>query len=351
MKKSRYLLRLAPYRSNDSNNVQKKSFSKVFIAFLLAILISIGIYWYRFAYMSSASNSYYLQSDMSHELKPKSVQLNGVRYFWQSFTTNPRAIVFLAHGCKRFPTFWWPRSKDCLSCIGMPAEKNLLNEMLKQNLLVMSAFPIRYSNQSDCWNPDDSIEIGQFFFQLFQNISQKNSSKGIDSSYLAEFHRFRSRIPVHFVGVMNGAILVGELAKNQGKYFKDDNFVSSISIINGGLWNLDASRLRKSNFPATLFVDMSRQSDLCLHNNATVDQLNRHHIDARQVTADPLPITPSFFWDHGKVLLMNESRVVYDALLQNSALWPNNGLLLLDPFVHAQYKKLVDVCRLYLSLK
>ena len=58
-------------------------------------------------------------------------------------------IVFLAHGCAHSATDWWPKSPTCESCIGLPVERAIVEEVLRNGYLAVAQNS--HNRKRKCW--------------------------------------------------------------------------------------------------------------------------------------------------------------------------------------------------------
>jgi hypothetical protein len=140
---------------------------------------------------------------------------------------------------------------------------------------------------------------------------------------------------LYALGIGNGGVFLGNYVKSMVESFGLK--FSAIALMNTGIWHANFNS--KSN-PAVLFVCMSRNGHLCLHNNRTMNKLQSNGVHARQIAVDPMPLTSTTFSQEEDTnpttttsdgLSRAESSVLYDVLRNHSYLWPANSLLLVDP--------------------
>jgi hypothetical protein len=72
--------------------------------------------------------------------------------------------------------------------------------------------------------------------------------------------------------------------------------LSSLVLMNTGVWH---NSFQKGHFPPPFFVCMTRNGELCAHNDQTIASLAKRGIPAGQVTIDPLAIHREFFFTKG----------------------------------------------------
>mmetsp|Transcript_6967 Transcript_6967/g.7084 ORF Transcript_6967/g.7084 Transcript_6967/m.7084 type:complete len:117 (-) Transcript_6967:1044-1394(-) len=60
-------------------------------------------------------------------------------------------ILFVAHGCSHAGTDWFPKSKYCLKCIGLPVELSIVQKALENDIAVLAVSAA--DSQHKCWVP------------------------------------------------------------------------------------------------------------------------------------------------------------------------------------------------------
>lgn len=161
-----------------------------------------------------------------------------------------------------------------------------------------------------------------------------------------------------YIGITNGGIFLGNnlepMLGSQRLRF------SAVALMNCGIWH---ANYKPDKFSAVLFVDTSRNSELCEYNRGTVVKLRDKGLAAEQLVSEPLPVTPLFFYeglDGGSLLGVGgrayqtapvanpvmsaaESRRLHSGLMAAGFLWPATYVLLKDPTLerHMQEIKLV----------
>jgi len=95
--------------------------------------------------------------------------------------------------------------------------------------------------------------------------------------------------------------------------------------MNSGIWH---NNMKAASYPAVAFLDLARNGELCMHNNATIQKLHAKHLPAVQFFSDPRPITRDYF---SSIMSANESVSYHAELMKAGFLWPMNGVLLKDP--------------------
>ena len=222
-----------------------------------------------------------------------------------------RGVVILAHTCKMRPQAWWAKDAEtCPDCIGMPAERELVRMLVFHGYLPVAVSPVANRRSSGCWADGDKDVVLSIVGQVFRTM---NATSGT---------------PLFALGIANGAIFVERLASAPAVQRGHWN-ISAAALMNGGIWR--AVDERASLYPPLLFVCMSRNADLCSHNNGTVARLNSLGAVAHQVALEPRPVTPTYFHDVGRVLSVGDSERLYASLVKSQLLWPGSGIFTEDP--------------------
>ena len=69
--------------------------------------------------------------------------------------SNPKGVLFVAHGCNHQAGDFWPASPRCLGCLGLPEEGVVRAAALQRGYAVIAVSS--YNRTSKCWhNTDDS---------------------------------------------------------------------------------------------------------------------------------------------------------------------------------------------------
>ena len=103
-----------------------------------------------------------------------------------------QGLLFLAHGCSHSATDWWPKSSTCESCIGLPIERKIVEEALRNGYLAVAQSS--HNRKRKCWDSADSPRA----VAALQHL-------------MAKFNLPRN-IFVHLLGASSGGGFVGKLA-------------------------------------------------------------------------------------------------------------------------------------------
>ena len=102
-----------------------------------------------------------------------------------------QGIVFFAHGCSHSATDWWPKSSNCESCIGLPIERTIIEEALRNGYLALAQNS--HNRKRKCW---DSADFPRTVTAL---------------QYLIANFNLPSNINIHLFGASSGGGFVGKL--------------------------------------------------------------------------------------------------------------------------------------------
>lgn len=177
-------------------------------------------------------------------------------------------------------TDWWPRSPSCPQCIGLPVEREIVLEALRQDILPVA---LSSSNRAHkCWTGRDIPVASRLIAHIYTRYLQSDYS-----------------IPLYLLGASSGGSFVGMLGQSKTTKPK----VSAICVQIMALNNY-------SSLPPSLFVLMARDTATLRH----VERNAAHLKDCSVLRAEEKPITPTFFYDHGQALSKEDSAAVQTAL-------------------------------------
>lgn len=260
-----------------------------------------GYPWYRHSLEVEASEPEPVQifeavNDSFVPISGESVSLTYVR------PVNPVGIIILMQGCRVSRYSWFPSSKACLKCHARPVEKEITSRFFAGKFAMLSLDPA-----GKCWGDKDGI-------RLLQALSYMNVSKSM---------------PVYGFGASNGARFL--LQPNElfvGRRLR------AVVVMNGALWSNPPNTFVP---PPTLFIDMSRNNNLCAQNERMVKLFRSLGSNSSQLTADPRPMGPAYFNSVGQFLSLNDSHTLHTALLSEELLWPATHILITFP-LHSSEK-------------
>ena len=219
-----------------------------------------------------------------------------------------RGIVFFAHGCSHSSIDWWPKTKECPTCIGLPVERALVTAALKRGYVAVAQSS--QNRKHRCWSDADMPHALATLKWIMSHLKLPVATT-----------------PVHLLGASSGGGFVGRLAlKMRAKDKTSPRILSAIVQI---------SLLRGDNefaeVPADLgilFVHMSRDVFLAQMISSYVKDSNRRNI--KELIVQPLPLEPNFFNAHSSHLSLEDSAKLV-AALRDAEFINQDGLLVEDP--------------------
>lgn len=230
-----------------------------------------------------------------------------LEYVWANATTLlVRGIVLIVHKCKTPAGSFFNPQSDCPNCIGRPVEKELSRYFSEKGFVSLSI-----NSRTHCLKEDDYGDVIDIIFQIYENLNININT-----------------VPLYGLGLSSGVkFLTGLFSRNKDVWKGINN--AALCFMNGGIW-IDIPNTWRT---PTLFIAMSRNHQLCMQNEKTVSALNDRNIDATMLTCDPRPIGPTYFYEIGQVLSLDDSVRLHDSLRSSGdILWPANNILVDDPF-------------------
>ena len=177
-------------------------------------------------------------------------------------------------------TDWWSHSPSCPQCIGLPVEREIVLEALRQDILPVA---LSSSNRAHkCWTGRDIPVASRLITHIYTHYLHSDYS-----------------IPLYLLGASSGGSFVGMLAQSKSTKPK----VSAICVQIMALNNY-------SSLPPSLFVLMTRDATTLHH----VERNAPHLKDCTVLRVEEKAITPTFFYDHGQALSKEDSAAVHAAL-------------------------------------
>jgi len=200
--------------------------------------------------------------------------------------TRPTRVIFLAHGCQHSATDWWPKSKACPLCIGLPEEKKIVQAALKRNYMAvaMSSMDRQFSR---CWRmawPPPSAAINDDTTRVVSALRTLLMQQGV------------ADLPLYALGASSGGAFVPVLAHHiplsgivvQIMAQRPDVFTTPLPNPNSG---------KQPPYPPTLFVHMSRDSRTAEGVEADIAVLHAQGTPAARILLRPAALEASFFSD------------------------------------------------------
>lgn len=276
------------------------------------------------------------------------IMQNEFEFIWQpplvlSTKTNGGGIVFIASGCKKSITEWFQQSEDCQTCSPMPMQYNIVNYLRNHGYVVVVMKPFENRYKSQCWHQNDRKYISKAIdyvrkatMNIFNTTSSIISSSSSGSTSGSGRSMSGSTTPsIYAIGIENGGVFLGTQAESLQNSYQVK--FTSICLMNSGIWHLN---MKKKQYPSVIFSDLTRNGELCQHNNITISKLYEKGILGMQVISNPRIITPDYFVP---VMNINDSSRLQMELLRNEYLWPASLVLLRDPGVERYKTEIIEV--------
>ena len=135
-------------------------------------------------------------------------------------------------------------------------------------------------------------------------------------------------IPIHLLGASSGGSYVGIMAMNMPRFgFK----ISSICVQIMALRVDSQNSKLLSNIPPTVFVHMNRDQHIAMMIHDNIVRLQHENVQTQEYQCKSKRITKTFFSEHGKVLSVEDSSLLFSSLLENGYLDKNTYELIDDP--------------------
>ena len=244
----------------------------------------------------------------AHMLAGTHEQLDGVEAVWElPQSAIPRAIVLLCHGACHSATDFWPPSRRCPSCVGLPEEVRIVRDLLVNGYaaiaLSSSMSQQRVHPKAWAFDVDGPRVVGALKAFRKQHV-------GLEALPLVAF------------GVSSG-----------GKFVQLLPQLARVACVVSQIMALPPAHLAPATTP-TLFVWMSRDADGPIRTttnlSAAIADLRRRGVPVHDLEATPLAITPLFFADAIKAMPPEASREMHARLTQ-AGLLDAKGHLRDDP--------------------
>jgi hypothetical protein len=203
-------------------------------------------------------------------------RVDPVELLWQK-PRDPKALLFLAHGCNHAATDFFPASETCPTCAGLPEETRVVAKALARGYVVAAV-----SSRGACW--DASVDARRVVRAL---------------SRVSRLVPELAGKPTFAFGASSGGAFVGALPF----YGAVDGVVSQISSIRLPSRLRDAASLGeelraqggRGDYPPVVFSHMSRDvltGELVDRSRAYLESVG---VPVRVTELDPQPVDDGFF--------------------------------------------------------
>lgn len=75
----------------------------------------------------------------------------GIEYVFEAPPMPANRILFIAHGCGHSALDFWPKSPQCLNCVGLPEERRIVTKALTRGYFVV-AVSSAGQDHGGCWD-------------------------------------------------------------------------------------------------------------------------------------------------------------------------------------------------------
>jgi hypothetical protein len=333
------------------NAYNSNSCISIFLCFLTTIIIIIinynilpyhsNITNFFFQYLNSTTTSK-TNNNINNNNNKKIIQdmggqvtlLNNINFIWQRYDTkknkNSKGVIFLAHGCKHEATEWFRNSSVCSHCYGMPVESKIVKTLVLTGYTVIAMSSIINQNKSQCWHVNDREYISKSIKYVYKKLNTTIEKTSLFA-----------------IGIANGGVFLGNYAKSLSDSF--DITFSAIALMNCGIWH---KNFDQDFYPSILFIDMSRNYELSLHNFETMKLLKEKNIATAQFSCEPRKLTKFYFYEisSGIDFTKKESETLYNKLFSENLIWPGSGILMKDPSIDKNLRLYKDVFYFFINI-
>ena len=237
-------------------------------------------------------------------------QVAGVEFYWQMplDSSHPRAILFLAHECKRSGADWFPSLS-----LRAPEEQAIVQMARSRGMMVVAMSALNQSNR--CWGRLDAPRI----VQVLQHLQRRQIQIYSPSS------SSRIHIPLYAFGSANGARVICSHLQNA---FND--FVSEVGVgttLDGIIVQNVGARLNPG-IPSVYITMVSEEKE-----NEELDSALEAENSGlvRHIDLPRRPMTPTFLFQRIEGLSEEISSLIYQYMLDQDLLDPVDGSLQENP--------------------
>ena len=245
-----------------------------------------------------------------------------------------KGVLAVFHGCSHRATDWFPKSESCKKCIGLPVERVIAKKALDNGFAVLA---LSSSNKEHkCWSPhSDTMPVARaikHFYTVLSSTKQGSSVANTAGAGSSVFVVEKMTPPLFLLGASSGGSFVGNFAA-EGK---------SLNVLVSALC-VQISVVRQTNqssrLPPTLFVHMALDPHTSRGVHRAVEVLNKktttttstENNRAAQLACEPKVLVPTFFFDHGATLSIQDSVTLVAAFKEAGIVDSSTGKLKSDP--------------------
>lgn len=180
---------------------------------------------------------------------------------------NPKAVLFVAHGCGGSPRNFWPRCPGCVNCVGLPEESRIIHDALNQKHAV-----IIIKSNAICWSYHKD---GSKVKEIIRLWLQKNDLVKV-------------KLPLVGLGASSGGYFLSLLATKV-------RFRGVVLMIAAGLF--DRMDGIPYDYPSTLFVHMPKDINRSRKIDRHIQLLKERGIQVQEIKCMEFPLMPNLLAD------------------------------------------------------
>ncbi|KAJ8429922.1 hypothetical protein Cgig2_021757 [Carnegiea gigantea] len=200
--------------------------------------------------------------------KPTVEIVNGTEIIWET-PDDPKAVLFVAHGCGGSPRNFWVRCLTCPKCVGLPEESKIVLDALAHKYAVLVV-----SSTKPCWT------YGQETIRVSDIIRWWLEKNGL------------VQVP-----------LVGLGASSGGLYDQMDSI--------------------PSGYPPTLFVHMPKDFERAIKVDSHIKILRKAGVEVEEIKCMEIPLTTNWLAERVPGLDRKMSSKLFEAFLEKGYIDPN----------------------------
>ncbi|KAI7844116.1 hypothetical protein COHA_002255 [Chlorella ohadii] len=236
------------------------------------------------------------------DLKPMNDYRNRHEY-WYQVPKNPRGTIVFVHGCVHSGYNYFPQSKECNACRGLPEQLSHTLQALRRGYAVIAISSVDRDTGCWSWNEDgwDVAELLKGFLRDW----------GLD------------KLPFYGAGISSGASFLLKLPR----YIKMDGIMSEALGIDEDAWGL----WEVSKYPPTIYVSMVRDTPTAKKIEANRKELTRQRTPVEVIQVEERKVYPTYFSDRFPSKITPElSKEIAQGLFEIKMI-NKNGIVQEDP--------------------
>lgn len=211
------------------------------------------------------------------------------RTFYFEIPHNPVGVLFMAHGCVHDAADFWPASKACPECSGLPEEVAHTKQALARGYAVLAVDSSNRDPMNRCYSyPVDKWGVKY----IIENWTRQYNLQAL---------------PVFGLGISAGASFVLRLPK----ITRVNGIVSEVL---GATYETFPVENLGGTYPPTIFIDMMRDRTMSQRITQSMLKLREWNVSTARIAIDPRPVPHSFFSDRSEFIPFGLSRMIVNGL-------------------------------------